>query len=99
MSYSAVILSFLGGIHWGVAMRDRAFVSDARLAVCMLPSLIAWLSLMLPINLGLIVSLVAFLVWWAWDRTAIEDPDYRRLRLHLTAVVSLCHLWLIAHLN
>lgn len=95
MAYSAVILSFLGGVHWGVAMRDQPFASDARLVVCMLPSLFAWLALLLPLNLGLWVALIAFLVWWAWDRTQIEDADYRRLRTHLTVVVSLCHIWLI----
>ena len=99
MSYSAVILSFLGGIHWGVAMRDNTFASDARLAICMLPSLFAWLALLLPIELGLWVGLAAFLVWWAWDRTQIEDEGYRRLRTHLTVVVSLCHIWLITQTN
>ena len=99
MSYAAVILSFLGGIHWGVAMRDHRLASNTVLAVSMLPSLFAWLAVLLPINLGLVISLLAYITWWAWDATQIEDADYRRLRTHLTIVVSLCHLWLIAQLN
>ena len=99
MSYAAVILSFLGGIHWGVAMRDQRLASNTVLAVSMLPSLLAWFAMLLPINLGLVISLLAYITWWAWDVTHIEDSDYRRLRTHLTIVVSICHLWLIAQLN
>jgi ABC-type transport system involved in cytochrome c biogenesis permease subunit len=99
MSYAAVILSFLGGIHWGVAMRDHRLASNTVLAVSMLPSLMAWFAMLLPINLGLVISLLAYITWWAWDATHIEDADYRRLRTHLTIVVSICHLWLIAQLN
>jgi len=99
MSYAAVILSFLGGIHWGVAMRDQRLASNTVLAVSMLPSLLAWFAMLLPINLGLVISLLAYITWWAWDVTHIEDVDYRRLRTHLTIVVSICHLWLIAQLN
>lgn len=98
MAYSAVILSFLGGVHWGVAMRDSQFASSSRLVLCMLPSLLGWLSLLLPTLMGLGLGTLAFALWWAWDRTVLEDADYRRLRLHLTVVVVLSHLYVLSQL-
>ncbi|MBV0932914.1 DUF3429 domain-containing protein [Marinobacterium weihaiense] len=94
-TYSAVILSFLGGIHWGVALSRPEWSTPSRLCLCMLPSLLGWLALLLPMPATLIVLIGSYLSWWLWDRTQLDQPDYRRLRMHLTAVAVLCHLvWL-----
>ena len=96
VTYSAVILSFLGGIHWGVALSRPEWSSPVRLCLCMLPSLLGWLALLLPMTGTLILLIGSYLIWWGWDRIQLDQPDYRRLRLHLTAVAVLCHLvWLI----
>ncbi|MDY7115462.1 DUF3429 domain-containing protein [Halomonas sp. SSL-5] len=50
LAYAAVILSFLGGIQWGVAMSLESAGSGAfraRLLLSMAPSLIAWPALLL----------------------------------------------------
>jgi ABC-type uncharacterized transport system permease subunit len=54
MAYAAVILSFLGAVHWGLALA----VSDAtrratngRLILGVLPALIAWAALLMDISL------------------------------------------------
>jgi hypothetical protein len=53
-AYGAVILSFLGGIRWGLALgeadRNRQAVA---LSVSVLPSLVAWAALLLPPSTGL----------------------------------------------
>lgn len=95
-TYSAIILSFLGGIHWGVALSKPQWSNPTRLCLCMLPSLLGWMALLLPMSGALILLIGSYLIWWLWDRTQLDQPDYRRLRLQLTAVVVICHLaWLI----
>lgn len=93
--YSAVILSFLGGIHWGVALQNKNWGHSWRISVCMLPSLIGWVALVLPNQEALIVLMVAYALWWLYDYTQIPNPDYRRLRRCLSIVVLVCHAsWL-----
>lgn len=47
VGYGALIVSFLGGVHWGVAMaRGRA--TSGHLAWGVAPSLLAWPALLMP---------------------------------------------------
>ena len=90
--YGAVILSFLGGIQWGlaVASADR---SDAwrRFGLSVLPSLVAWAGLWLGGRNGLITLAVGVGLWGlyeVWSTGLGEAPRwYGRLRLALTIVV------------
>lgn len=95
--YGAVILSFLGGIQWGLAIATPSGSDDAlgrRLAVSVLPSLIGWGALLLPLQIGLYVLAAAFaLVLFLDAQTSLkgEAPAwYPKLRLPLTAVVMTC---------
>lgn len=47
-AYGAVIVSFLGGIRWGLATAARG-ASAGRYAIAVLPSLAAWIALALPV--------------------------------------------------
>ena len=54
VGYGAVILSFLGAVHWGLALADdpvmsphRGRVTAARLALGVLPALAGWAALLL----------------------------------------------------
>jgi hypothetical protein len=52
-AYGAVILSFLGGIHWGLAIAEsgrarRNGASSSRLTVSVVPALVGWCALLLP---------------------------------------------------
>ena len=65
VGYGAIILTFVGALHWGVAMvhpevpeRDRA-----RLMLwSVIPSLVAWLALALPQLAGLALLAIMFLI-------------------------------------
>ena len=46
VTYAAIIVSFLGGIRWGLAVRDRAAVGAYAIAI--VPSLVAWALLAAP---------------------------------------------------
>lgn len=93
--YGAVILSFLGGIQWGlaVASADR---SDAwrRYGFSVAPAIVAWAGMWVGGKNGLITLAVAFGVWAVyemWSTGLGEAPSwYGKLRAALTVAVVLC---------
>lgn len=94
-AYAAVILSFLGGIRWGAALNETARRSPTTLALSVLPSIAAWVIVLLPAPWSFVGFAVAFSVQGVWDVTAIregriETPWFAQLRVVLTAVVVLC---------
>jgi len=91
LPYSAVILSFLGGIHWGVALQDDRWSNSWRLCLCMLPSLLGWVALLLPVALAFALLFVAYALWWGYDYSQVKNGDYRQLRRCLSIVVLVCH--------
>lgn len=90
MAYGAVILSFLGAVHWGLAMAQ----DDARwrrLGFPVMPALAGWLALMLPNPLGLVLLVLGFVaVFFADLRSPRLPPWYKALRKPLTLVTILC---------
>lgn len=90
--YSALILSFLGGIRWGRVMGCGAPGEAYVLAV--LPSLWAFPTLFLPQPIALLaLALGHALVLWFDTRAdpLPATPGFRRLRKHLSLVVIACH--------
>jgi hypothetical protein len=91
LAYSASILSFIGAIHWGLAMRDTSGPRTAMLLWGVVPSLMAWIALLLPTGWGLL--LVAVILWscFAADRVVYPPMGLRAwlpMRLWLTTVAS-----------
>ena len=100
-AYAAVILSFLGAVHWGLLLRRPDPPVATRLLVGVLPALAGWIALLLPGRLGLASLVVAFGGFWLYEHRALPDgwlPDgYLRLRRNLSvAVCSLLALGLLA---
>lgn len=90
LAYGAVILSFLGGVRWGlVAGRDRPHFLVIGLSV--VPSLAGLGIMFVPGSFAYLLFAAAFAAQGAWDiRTSEEDGAaswYPRLRLLLTMVV------------
>ena len=90
-AYAAVIVSFLGGIHWGFAFRQAA--PEPRLFVWgVVPALVACAALLLPASTGLAIHGAMLVVCYAVDRKvyAAEGASaWLGLRLRLTAVAGL----------
>lgn len=95
LGYGASILSFLGAIHWGLGMGDSSRAGPSLWIWGVVPSLIAWVALLVTpaIGLGLVAAgLVACL--------AVDSRVYPRfamaawlpLRNILTGVASVCCL-------
>lgn len=99
VTYAAVILSFLGGIHWGIALKimDASPTSASRLFVLsVLPALAAWAALFLVADprwqlAGMLAILIAV---WALDGLlsvqGIIPRWFFRLRSLITAIVATC---------
>ena len=85
--YGAVILSFLGGVRWGLVIRmpaEGAVFPHLLLSVA--PSILCWAALLLPTRAGLALLAVGFIVMLVLDwRTTLAPAWYRRLRLPLSA--------------
>ena len=96
-AYAAAILAFLGGIPWGLALGQR--VEAERLAVGVLPALVAWLALVAPPAPGIGVLALSLAAFYGWDRARnlMATPVwFRRLRRDLTAGALVCHAVAIA---
>ncbi|WFE89618.1 DUF3429 domain-containing protein [Roseibium porphyridii] len=91
--YGAVILSFLGGIQWGLAISNTGATDNqvTRLTLSVVPSLIAWAGLLLPLSAGLLVMVAAFALVLYQDVAASRSGDapswYPKLRMPLSLVV------------
>ncbi len=90
--YSAVILSFLGGIRWGASLMTPAS-GRGTLIASVVPALAGWALLLVPAPWCFAGFAVAFLLQGAWDLFAIRRgalPHYfGKLRIVLTLVVVL----------
>jgi hypothetical protein len=91
-AYGALIASFLGGIHWGLAMRLPQ--APARLLVWgVVPSLLAWPAVMMPPHAGLVILGVLLLLCYAVDRVLYAEQQlahWLTLRFRLSSVAALC---------
>ena len=93
LAYGAVILSFLGGITWGLAVDEKLTRRPIYLA-SMVPFFAAWLALLLQPLAGLILLACAFLAALANDfmlkRAGLSPQWFMTLRLSLTVIVVTC---------
>ncbi len=87
-SYGAVILTFLGAVHWGLAMGDDRPHSWYIWSIT--PALLAWATLLVfDVDIRLMALIPLFTLAWGVDRIASKNgliPDwYMQLRNGLTA--------------
>ena len=100
-AYGAVILSFLGGVIWGLGIAGfggaAAKPREAlRLTVSIMPSLFGWLALLMPMKSGLWLLVSCFPMVLAVDLLmasgGLAPRWYPILRWRLTAIAFLCLL-------
>ena len=95
LGYGAVILSFLGGVRWGLAIAESSPFENSfrnrQLVISVLPSIVAWMALLLPVPVSLWLLAASFLSLLWLDRRAGREglmPGwYVRLRLPLSIAV------------
>ncbi len=96
-TYGAIILSFLGGIQWGMAIQDGSAPKPGPriFFLSVLPSLGGWAGLLLlPRHTGLLVLAAGYLLVLATDirlsRQGHAPQWYPRFRWPLTLVAASC---------
>ncbi len=99
-TYGAVILSFLGGIQWGLAIRNSDGNARSRsdlspmLALSVVPSLIGWVGLLAEETVGFGLLIMGFALVLICDVLIVNrgmGPRwYLRLRYPLTGFVISC---------
>jgi Protein of unknown function (DUF3429) len=90
-AYGALIASFLGGVHWGVAARTDAATARFHHAWGVIPSLLAWVALLLPNGWRLVALAAILALCLAVDVATYPRmgwANWLRLRWHLTLVAA-----------
>ncbi|MDT7953670.1 MAG: DUF3429 domain-containing protein [Acetobacteraceae bacterium] len=102
VAYGAVILAFLGGVHWGFGLDEAGAapldVQRARFGLGVVPSLIGWVALLIAIlsygRTAVAVLAVGFIMTTATEARASRHgympKGYMGLRWVLSAVVVIC---------
>ncbi len=98
VAYAAIILSFIGAIHWGIAI-TQAQPSAEAIQASVVPALIGWAALLVPPVVGLPVLALCFVGWRVWESRhgAAGMPRwFRHLRTALTvgAVMAIVGGWM-----
>ncbi|KJZ79740.1 hypothetical protein HIM_01209 [Hirsutella minnesotensis 3608] len=99
LGYGAVIISFLGAIHWGLEYAEKQPLRERtnfRYGVGVAASVIAWPTVLMPLEYALTTQFMAFVALYFVDSRAAArgwaPPWYGMYRFLLTAMVGLAIL-------
>ncbi|EKE83894.1 DUF3429 family protein [Idiomarina xiamenensis] len=94
--YSALLLAFLGGLHWGLTIAGKHEQhSQRQLMLAILPFVAAAGALLLPPIAQLSVLAAAHLFWFFYERRVLDIDWYIEMRQRLAMVVVGLHIiWL-----
>jgi hypothetical protein len=92
LAYGATIISFLGAIHWGLAMHEE---QPDRIAIIwgVIPSLLAWGSLIVDTHWGLAIEFITLWVCFFVDYKRYPKfgvGQWLSMRLQLTVIADIC---------
>ncbi|WP_439594817.1 DUF3429 domain-containing protein [Falsiroseomonas sp.] len=97
-AYGATILAFLGAVHWGLALATPegagSRATALRLILGVLPALVGWVALLLPLRPGLGLLALAILATAGIEslaaRAGLVPRAYLRLRWALSLGAAGC---------
>ena len=97
IGYGALILSFVGALHWAFAMTLPDLTEQqrtARFVWSVVPALLAWPALLVDATMASFLLVPGFVAHYLQDRRLVRNqslPDwYLPLRFRLTSVACLC---------
>ncbi len=90
--YGAIILSFTGGIRWGVALtRAEGRSATQVFALSILPAMIGWVAVFANEPVSFIILVVLFFAQGIWDYgawcTDVMQEWFVKLRMLVTGIV------------
>ncbi len=93
--YAAVIITFIGGVHWGQAMQITTQTNEPyirnQFIFSIAPSLVAWFAVVFVQPYALLIMAGCFVLFWYIEKTIFNKTLhnwYARLRNHLTLVAT-----------
>jgi hypothetical protein len=99
IGYGATILSFVGAVHWGLALARRWAWSTGLVAGSILPAVLGTIATLVGGQKGLALLVAGFGLFWIYEHRrcgADLPPDYLRMRRNLSlAVCSMLALTMI----
>lgn len=89
LSYGAVIISFLSGLHWRLGMQGEG---GLLLITSTITALGGWVALLIGGTPGVVIMVALFLVLLGLDSRlkSVLGDDFFKLRIIITAVVVVC---------
>jgi hypothetical protein len=90
ISYGAVVLGFVGAVHWGLALAGHIAWSPMRIAGAIVPALLGTTGILVGGQRGLALLVVGFGMFWLYEHRNVgtELPaTYLSLRRNLSLVV------------
>ena len=93
-TWSAMVLSFLGGVRWGMET-NRVSPRWQRMAISILSAVIAWILILVRHEIAdrwvLGGTIAAFLAQWLFDHQAPDTPSrYPKLSTAVTGAACVC---------
>lgn len=92
--YAAIILSFMGAVHWGAAVVNDTQNNSTHYTASVIPALVAWLAVLTTRPIAISLLLVSFIILYRHDCHVNDQLGfadwYLPLRKKLTVVVSIC---------
>lgn len=90
LTYGGIILSFLGGIRWGFAVKaERGYSAFFQFGMSVLPALLGWWAMFLPLPLGFGVLATGLAVWFVFERLSPAPSAVPSWYVALRAVLTL----------
>ena len=93
-AYAAVVVSFIGAIHWGLAFRQQQ-PAPGLFVWGVVPSIIAWVAVLVPFRAGLVLQATMLVVCYLVDRRVYAREGvaaWLPLRRDLTIPAVVCCL-------
>lgn len=95
MAYGACILSFLGGTRWGYVIAENSCLKADwhNLGYSVFPSLVAWLGLLFPSPVSILVVMSGIAVTAYFDTTVKGYPSWFKGLRFILSLGALLSLW------
>ncbi len=98
-TYAAVIISFIGAVHWGFALAKEDEIETSSntssfYLYSVIPALLAWVSLFVT-DWAFVIQAAIIIGMYLFDYNKLFPQlqvNYPKMRLYLTIVVSVCLL-------
>lgn len=95
-AYTATVLTFIGAMHWWVALDIQDGLQGTELgkllALSLIPTMVAWFALLLPVNIALFVLAALIILAYYADSVLLFDKIdewYAGMRRNLSVMVAL----------